>query len=364
MNVSWEQALAWRAQRQHLVRRESASQVLAVAGRLGGLQAQIMSSAELALWARVDGLDRETVSETLWSHRALVKLWAMRGTLHLLPANELGLWLGGLGTYRHYGMTDPATVELVKVVGQALDGAILTRSELAVEVEQRTGSATSQEMVNGSWGFYLKPVSFSGKLCFASNEGRNVRFTQPCNWVPGGIMPVPGEHALLEITRRFLGAYGPALPADLARWWGVGPAQARRMLSGLGDEAVEIDVDGTPHWLLAEHLTELGSAEPERVVRLLPAFDQWVIGASRTSSAQIAHKHRGQVYRPQGWMSPVLLVNGRMRGVWSTRRTGLRLQVRISPFGRLPLWARRQAEEEAERLAVFLGGALVLSWAA
>jgi hypothetical protein len=39
--------------------------------------------------ARIDGLARDAVHDALWKHRALVKLGAMRGTLHLLPSAEL-----------------------------------------------------------------------------------------------------------------------------------------------------------------------------------------------------------------------------------------------------------------------------------
>jgi Winged helix DNA-binding domain len=49
-----------------------------VAGEVCGLHAQVLSSAELSLWARIDGLPRDAVREALWTHRSLVKLWAMR----------------------------------------------------------------------------------------------------------------------------------------------------------------------------------------------------------------------------------------------------------------------------------------------
>jgi hypothetical protein len=39
-----------------------------------------MSSAELSVWARVDRVECDALWEALWRDRALVKLWAMRGT--------------------------------------------------------------------------------------------------------------------------------------------------------------------------------------------------------------------------------------------------------------------------------------------
>src|SRR5947207_7707060 len=102
LKLTWPQAAAWRIRRQHLDRRAPAGSLLAVASRLCGLHAQVMSSAELTLWARVEDLDRREVQRALWEDRTLVKTWAMRGTLHLLPANELPLWHAALGTSRRY----------------------------------------------------------------------------------------------------------------------------------------------------------------------------------------------------------------------------------------------------------------------
>src|SRR5688500_9106182 len=94
MKLTWTSILAWRAARQFLgASRAPADDALGVISRICGLQAQLMSSAELTLWARVDGLDRDAVSAWLWEDRSLVKTWAMRGTLHLLPSDELPAWV-------------------------------------------------------------------------------------------------------------------------------------------------------------------------------------------------------------------------------------------------------------------------------
>jgi hypothetical protein len=98
------------------------------------------------------------------------------------------------------------------------------------------------------------------------------------------------------------------------------------------------------------------------VVRLLPAFDHYVVAAPRDREAVLPEALKSRVYRPQGWLSPVLLVDGRMEGVWSHERKGDRLVVEIEPFAEQPKWVRRTTEEEAERLTRFLGGELEFGW--
>ena len=52
--LTWKQVMAWRVQRHHLHQRAPLRSMLKVAARLCGLHAQLLSSAELALWARVE----------------------------------------------------------------------------------------------------------------------------------------------------------------------------------------------------------------------------------------------------------------------------------------------------------------------
>ena len=189
-----------------------------------------------------------------------------------------------------------------------------------------------------------------------------MRFARPDQWLPGW-EPAATEVAAREVVRRYLAAYGPATREEFARWFGMtSPAQAGRLIEGLDEEVAPVEVEGSHAWMLAEHVPEAEKAEPSGVVRLLPAFDHYVVAAPRNSEAVLPEVLKRRVYRPQGWLSPVVVVDGRMEGVWSHERKGDRLVVEIEPFTEQPEWVRRTAEEEAERLPRLLGGELEFGW--
>jgi hypothetical protein len=171
------------------------------------------------------------------------------------------------------------------------------------------------------------------------------------------------DDALRQVTRRFLAAYSPATRDDYARRWGTSPADALRRIKERVQAVAQVEVEGAPGWMRAEHVEEAVKATPSRSVRLLPAFDPYVIGSTRHVTSLLPGPFKDRVHRSQGWVSRVLLVDGRMDGVWRHDRKGSRLEVRIEPLVKLLTWARRAAEDEAQRLAQFLGDTLELSWA-
>lgn len=368
--VTWRQVMAWRSHRHHLDRRVPDGQALAVATRLCGLHAQVMSSAELSLWARVESFEPDAVRRLLWQDRALVKTWAMRGTLHLLPSADYALWQAALRTFRHYlrpswfryiGVPPDEFDQLIAAMTGALDGAIVTREELAERVARATGVPGIAEKLREGWGTMLKPAAFRGVLCFAPDLGRNVRFTRPATWL-GPQSAVDPQDAMLDVTRRFLSAYAPASREDFARWWGTSPSGALALFRRLGTEACEVDVEGRRAWVLTADLIAVEAATPSPSVRLLPGFDPYVIGATSHASHLLPGPFAARIYRPQGWVSPVLLVGGRMEGVWRHERKGRRIAIRIDPFVEISAPTRAAVDEEAERLAAFLGAPVDITW--
>ncbi len=371
-SLTWASVLAWRMERQHLVSRRPCEELEAVIGTVGGLHAQVLSAAELAAWARLDGLRPGALEAELWERRSLVKTWAMRGTLHLLPASEYGLWQAALATYDHYlkgawlrgfNISREELDLLLATVPEALGDEGLTRDELAEAVAAKADSPALGERLRDSWGACLKPASFRGGLCFGPNRGQRVTFVNPDAWLGERRRP-SAEEAIAEVARRYLNAYGPATAAEYSRWWGPRrPAQATRVFRALGEEAVEVDIEGEPHWALREQTPTIAASAPRNAVRLLPAFDPYLIGAARDVPAILAPEHKARVHRPQGWISPALLVDGRIEGVWSHTRQRGALNVRVEPFGELRASVREGAEAEAGRLAAFFGDTLTLEWA-
>ena len=374
--LSWDSVLAWRVERQGLARRAPAADWLDVVRRICGLHAQVQSCAELTLWARVEGLEGCEVAQALWEERSLVRTWAMRGTLHLLAADELGLWVGAQGAIKPryesaswrkaFGMTSEEAVAVLDAIRSALDGRPLTRDELGDAVAQLLGSERLGEAVRGSFGTMPKLAAFRGDVCFARPQGQRVRFTRPDLWLGPWEPVTPPRAALAEVLRRYLAVYGPATREQFARWFGMpSAAQAGREIKALGDEVVAVQVEGADAgWMAAGDVAAAAKAQPAGTVALLPGFDQYVVAAPRGEPAVLAPEHAARVYRPQGWLSPVLLVDGRMEGVWSHEHKRGVLRVEVEPFGDLGAEVRAGAQSEAERLAAYLGAReLDLSWA-
>lgn len=351
--VSAGQVRAFRLARQHLTDPLPAERLVDVVAAVGGVQAQVMSAAELAIWARSRGLSPGHVQESLWERRELVKTWCMRGTLHLLPARELGLWVSALGWrrqwrrpswLRYFGVTLEEMDELIASIGAGLDGDGKTREELAALMPERL----RDELLRG-WGTLLKPAAYEGVLAFGPNRGRNVTFVHPERWL-GAVELRDHDDALSELVRRYLRAYGPATHEDFARWWGGESAAARRILRSLGDEFVPVEAEGRQAWMLAEDVDLLLSLDPPRSVHLLPNFDLYTLHY-RPREAFLPPDTYDRVFRTAGWISPVVLYDGAVAGVWERKRRELRVDLFVRETKRL----RAGIDREARRLGEFLG---------
>jgi Winged helix DNA-binding domain len=182
-------------------------------------------------------------------------------------------------------------------------------------------------------------------------------------WLPGFTATAPSEEARLEWLRRYLRSYGPATAEDYARWLGVrrlGPIRA--LLARLGDEVCDVRVGRRRMHALTADVAELRSGPgggPDEPLRLLPAFDTYLLGhANRDHLVDAAR--RPQVYRTAGWITPTVLAAGRIVGTWEHRQEGERLEVRVTPFEALSPVQRAGVEAEAERLATYFDRPLSL----
>jgi hypothetical protein len=330
-----------------------------------------MSAAELALWARADGLSPQDVQSALWQDRTLVKTWAMRGTLHLISASELPLYVAArsmhetrnwLKYFTYYGITPAQYAAFIAAVPQILGSKPMTREELAAALAEHVGAPGLHKVVMSSgWGSPLKPSALRGDLCFGPNQGRNVTFVRPSQWI-GTWQPIEPKLALQEIARRYLWTYGPATAEDFARWWELGIVPARKLFQSLDDKLEEVDVEGWRALALRTTLELMQRLEAPGAVRLLPLFDAYVLGLGRDLGPLLPKAYKSRVFRPQGWISAVILVDGCMRGVWEYKIRRSQTIVKINMFSSPTALVRRGIEAEAERLGAFLNTKVALKY--
>jgi hypothetical protein len=339
--LKWRQVNAWRLSQHCLSPRLKRWDFVKAVTCTGGIQAQVMSAAELALGARVDRLSREDIQTALWQDRTLVKTWAMRGALHLISASELPLYVAARSMYEtrnwgnyfaYYGITQAQYDAFVAAVPQVLGKEPMTREQLATALAKHIGAPRLRRLILSSgWGSPLKPLAFRGDLCFGPNQGRNVTFVRPKEWI-GKWQSVEPHQALQEIARRYLRTYGPATPKDFARWWGLGMVPAKKLFQSIADELEAVDVEGWPALSLRTTLGLMQKLEASGSVNLLALFDAYTLGLGRDIEPLLPRTYKRRVFRSQGWISAVVLVDGCMKGVWEYKIRRSQTIVKIHMF--------------------------------
>jgi winged helix DNA-binding protein len=358
--LSWPQVHAFRMARHHLTKRAPKKDLARVVGDVGGVQAQVMSAAELQVAVRAD-CSVEDVRAALWEDKTLIKTWLMRGTLHLLPAEDLPLFTAAMRAHwmrtrdawlAYVEMNQSEFSDLIDAIGQALDGQALTREELIARVGKGR-SERVQAVLRSGWGGILKPVARSGLLCYGPSRGQSVTFVRPRRWL-GSWRDVDPDAALIEVARRYLRAYGPATKNDFARWWGTWSGVGNAGWAGLANELVPVSIEGLRANLLAADLDRISVGSSEPSVRLLPNFDPYLMGHANRDHL-FASEHRSRVSRTAGWISAVVLVDGRVVATWTHAVAKRALIVTVDPFRKLSPATLKGVRASADSLAEALG---------
>lgn len=344
---------------------------------MAGAQAQLLSAAQISLWSRVRDLRITHIEEAL-SKRTLVKASCMRRTLFLVPSEDLAIFI--LGSVSRANQEIRWTLGKgvpERTVDAAIDAVLgvlnrpLTRPEIAERVSRALG-VRMQSIHGGGWGSRRKvaavpvgeltfPVvdlvhlaAARGVVCYGPSRDNEPTFVRADAWIPHW-QEVPREQAEGILLRRYLQAFGPATATDFAKWAGITLTNAREIWARRQGDFAPVNVEGWAAEILREDLDELAQARFERpLIRLLPYFDSFLLGHKEREHL-VPMQHQSKVYRAQGWIAPVVLVNGRVAAVWEHAREGNHLRVKVAKFGSLSRRITIGIREEARDLARFIG---------
>jgi DNA glycosylase AlkZ-like len=337
-----------------------------VARALVGLQAQDTPASRLALRPRSTGVDEAAVRRACDRDRTVVRTWAMRGTLHLVAADDVGWLVGLLGPVfadadrrrrAQLGLDDGLCERALAALPAVLGGGPLARGDLVARLADEGVRIDPDGQAPAHLVAY---AAMRGLVCRGPDlDGDQASYVLLEDWVGRGVKgrrsrTLDPEDALAELARRYLGGHAPAAPEDLAAWSGLPAGKARRAFELVTGELRQVELDGRRLWAPAgAPATRPEKKGPTPVVRLLGRFDDYLLGW-RDRDLVLERRHARRIQAGGGWIHPAVVVDGRVAGTWRARRAAGRLEVTVQPFGRLPAGTRPGLEAEAADLGRFL----------
>jgi hypothetical protein len=349
--------------RHHLVRRVDRSSLPKVVSDVCGIQAQVLSAAELAIRARVEGIGQQDVRDALWKHHTILKTWCMRGSLHLLASADLPVFVAALRTKltesedwleRDGGVLPSEVDAVVDSTKLALKSQPMTRMELSRFVERHAKlTPKTRDYLMSAWGVLLRPSAYQGLLAFGPNVGPKVTFVRPDKWIANWKEPAAKE-AFRMLYLRFLGSYGPATVAHFAHWWGDLRKEERSFLESEREGLEEVRIDGILGLMRKADAKEASRLDSSRVVRLLPSFDCYVM-FYLPRDLFVSKAHRRAIFRKTaGWNYPALVIDGIAAGVWNIKKRVGRIEIEVESFRVLEGGEKEGIEREAADIGRFL----------
>lgn len=275
--------------------------------------------------------------------------WAMRGTLHLVAAEDYGP-LVPLLTEPHVarsmrrlgqeGVSGDEAQRAVRLIQRMLEReGSLARSEIASRLSRRGVRTEGQAIAHLVW-----LAAADGTVCHGPDRGGERTFVLARDWL-GRQEDAPDRDTVVsDLAVRYLRSHGPARPEDLAAWSGLRLTDARRAWKAIAARLDEVRSSVGPMWTLR---SRRAADRPKGVVRLLPSFDEYLLGWKDRGFA-VAPEHRTKVNAGGGWLHQVVVHDGRVVATWALEGT-----VRVRPFGRLSAAVRRGIEIESREVESF-----------
>ena len=347
--------------RQGLMERDTGDVATAI-GRLAGLQAQHANQPYIALWSRLADLTLADLQDAL-ERRSVVRATVMRGTLHVLASADFAVY-DTMISARRMDMW-AATVRRAGVDLPELHASLMAychEPRTVAEMEAHLDTIAPDNVLalaspSGVAHVAFRVASTGGGLVHVPPSGfwgqhGKARYVAATTWIGERGAQVDLDTAHETAVLRYLGAYGPASLADIAKW--LGPARLgtlRAAIERLGDQLrPRLGDDGRDLLDLAD-----ASLPPEdRVapVRFLSRWDSVLISYDARERILPA-AHRAAVAKKNGDFLPTFLVDGFVAGLWSVGTTKGLATLRLEPFGKVGPSDRRALEAEGEALVRF-----------
>ncbi len=344
----------WRLHNQHITRQTFAKPVDVIQW-LGAVQAQDYTAAKWALGLRLHNAIDDDI-ERAFADGAILRTHVMRPTWHFVAPTDIR-WLLALTAPRvkailaHYDrqleLDDAVFLQSNTALTKALEcGKQLTRTELAsvlqqVGIEAKNGQRLTHLMMH---------AELDGVICSGARRGKQFTYALLDERTPQ-TEPFDHDEALAEFIRRYFTSHGPATLQDFAWWSGLTAAETKDGLHMNTSQLLHETIDGQTYWF-AETISSTPDTSP--TVYLLPNYDEYTV-SYKDRSAILAVPHTSKLdTRSSSPFNHVIVLNGRIAGIWKRTLEKDKVQVILNPFTQFSDAETRAVAAVADHYGAFL----------
>ena len=320
----------------------------------GAVQSQDLAAS---LWAVGLRINKPAVTEAdverAIADRSVIRSWPMRGTIHLMPAED-ARWMVRLlaprldaklaGNYRLAELTPETLKQAGDVIAKTLAGNQCTRAEIYAALNA-AGIETSGHNTQQRGMHLLVHWARHGLICVTPRRGKQQTFALMDEWMPGG-NDLSGDEALAELGRRYFRSHGPATLKDFAWWTGATLTEVKRATGAIKGEFERETVGGVEYWL-SPGKTKGG----KRRAFLLPPFDEYTVAYADRSAVV----DRERLVASGHGIGSNLIIDGRLAGTWKRTLKKDTVTVEFDPLRPLSAEEKALVAPAVEPYARFLG---------
>lgn len=324
-----------------------------VVGWFGAMQAQDLASVKWSLGLRLPQLVEPDIDAAIESG-SILRTWPMRGTIHMIPAQDARWMLETMGIRALSGVAkrweylglDRATVDrAAEHLADALRGGRrLTRAEAADTLIRAGIDVNGQRLYHLLWH-----ASQVGITCIGPTVGKDQTFVLLEEWAPNQ-RELTGEVALAELAWRYFRSHGPALVTDYSGWAGIAVTSARKAIAANAHRVSQIESEFGDMWLPTELLDQSAvnrGAPVATDIAMLPGFDEFMLGYKDRRAFMDPEHMAVVVPGNNGIFKPTIVDAGRVVGTWKRSVTKTKVKMEPIAFGRFTVKERRGFEKSA-----------------
>lgn len=327
---------------------------------LGAVQSQDYAGGKWGLASRSGGITDETIDK-LFDDGKILRTHVLRPTWHFVLPEDIR-WMIELTEPRitafsskyfsDLGLDKSVLKRSNRIIVKAFEQSeFLTKNDLAIALEKGKVDTSDLRLTH-----LIFRAELDRLICSGPRRGKQQTYALFDQRAPNARV-LKRDEALGELAIRYFTSRGPATVKDFGWWSGLNAADSRKAVDIVKSLFLQEVMNGETFYF-SSHVN--GDMKKKKQVHLLPAWDEYTV----------AYKDRSLVIDPRfesssghGIFSPIVVVDGRIKGTWRRDLKPGSVEVEVKYFTALSKQSREKVKATAKLYADFLNRKLVLKLA-